>query len=399
MIPYFRRTPTVAAFTFLSLAGGCVSERHPLANAGGSVEFQLDDGPIFAADRIDSSGAPVLPRQAPFEKPVKVYLTQDGSPDRGAYVDLRVEPPNALELVTVDGSCESLQGTFRCTAGSDGFANLLVRSSSTVSGTAKLSVIGRDNANTFVTILPAGLPDSATGFQLAIEGASSSRVRARFDKLACELTAEPDMPFDKWPAGSVRVRSARILASAPPSTPGILEHAPVLIETLHPEAFISLDPTCPSPHDSRLRVQLDALGRSPEFYLCFSDLGGESIEFVAQSGANKRDERAVAVDPEPRLLRIETTIDALEAGSTQGQLAVQLSAYDADLNRIGLEVEVASSDTAVLKPEKSNVKLLDGEDVDVFVATGLAGTATLVAKPLLFETPACESAPITVVEP
>ncbi|MBM4358217.1 MAG: hypothetical protein FJ096_08900 [Deltaproteobacteria bacterium] len=388
----------VAACTVAEV-GGCVSERHPLANNGGAVEFLLDDAPLFAADMLDTSGAPVLPRQVPFEKPVKLYLTQDGSPDRGAYVDLRVEPPNALELFSVDQSCEKLQGTFRCTAGGDGFANLAIRSTSTVSGDAKLMVIGRESAQASVTILPAGLPDGATSFQLAIEGASSSRVQARYDKLACELTAAPDTPFDKWPTGAIRVRTARVLASAPPSSPGLLEHAPVLIETLAPEASVSLDPTCPSPHERRLRVQLDALGRSPEVFLCFSDLGGEAIEFVAQSGANKRDERQVRVDPEPRLLRVETTVDPLEPTSSLGQLAIQLSAYDADLNRIALEVELQSTDSAVLKPDKSNVKLLDGEDVDVFVTTGLPGTASLVAKPLLFEMPACESALITVAEP
>lgn len=381
-----------------STASACVSETHPLADSGGVIEFQLDDGPLFAADLVDELGAPVLPRQSPFDKRVKLYLTQDGAPDRGAYVDLRVEPPTALEFVSLDSTCEQLSGAFRCTAGADGFASFLVESRSTFSGTARLSVVGRGNADALVTILPAGLPDSATSFQLAIEGASSSRVRARYDKLACELAATPDKPFDKWPEGSIRVRSARVLASAPPGSPGILEHAPVTIETLDPEAFVSLDATCPAPHDSRIRVLLDELGRSPEFFLCFSDLGGDGIEFVAQSGANKRDERQIAVDPEPRLLRIETTVEPLFAGSTAGQLALQLSAYDADLNRVPLEVELSSTDSAVLKPEKLNVKLDAGEDVDVFVATGQPGEAELIVSPLLFDEPTCSSDAISVVE-
>jgi hypothetical protein len=399
---------TLSWVGWLALAGvaSCVEPRHPLASDG-SAEFHLDRAPLFASDRVDEDRAPALPRQSPFEKRVQLYLTQAGSPDRGGYVDVIVDPPQLLELAQAqavdgsgpDGSCVTLTGTFRCMAGEDGFASFVVRSMSDESGAAELRLVGRSETTT-VEVLPAGLPPGSPGLELSVEGTSDARVHARYDKLACSLSASPDKPFDKWPPGAIRVRTARVLASPPLANPGTIEHAPVFVETLHPEAFVSLDPTCAPPHTSRVRVELDALGRSPDVHVCFSDLGGDTITLRASSGPDRQTTRTLEVDAEPRLLRVETLVDTLQGDSSSPLLALQLSAYDADLNRVPLEVELSSSDKAVLVPEKANLKPLGedqgNEDVDAYVTTGNAGEAVITVRPLLFTTPSCDSRAIAV---
>jgi hypothetical protein len=109
---------------------------------------------------------------------------------------------------------------------------------------------------------------------MLIQNVEGLRIPARFTALACTLEPVPEKAFDAWPAGRIRVREAEVRASPPAAAPGVVEHAPVIVQTLHPEAFVTLDPECRPPHAGRLRVQLDAVGVSPRFYLCFSDLGG-----------------------------------------------------------------------------------------------------------------------------
>lgn len=381
--------------------GGCVTPRHPLATDG-ALDITIDGGLLFAVDLLDADGHALLPRQEPFEKHVKLYFTQDGSADRGAYVDLQVSPPEALALVSIDDTCERLTGTVRCTAGLDGFANLVVRSESTFYGVATLGVLGRRADEKQLIIQAPGLPPNTTNFDILIEGASSNRVTPAYDGVACTLSAAPGMPFDKWPPGSIRSRKAELRASAPQSSLASLAGAPVLVETVHPEAFVSLDPLCPAPHERRLRLQFDAIGRSGGFHFCFSDLGGDNIQLTATSG-EQTTHVTLDVDAEPRLLRIETIPAVLPAFAGQLQhLALKVAAYDADLKRVGLEVAVQSSDKTVLLPAATSLKLLGksqgDEDVPVFVTTGLPGTAFLTVSPLLFESPACESHSIVVEE-
>jgi len=381
--------------------GACVAPRHPLATDG-ALDITIEGGLLFAVDLVDANGTPVLPRQQPFEKRVKLYFTQDGSADRGAFVDLAVSPPEALVLEAVDNTCEALPGTFRCTAGTDGFANFLVRSESTYAGEATLGVLGRRADEKQLQIQAPGLPPNATNFDILVEGASGNRVAPAYDGLACTLDAAPSEPFDKWPSGSIRSRKAEIRASAPQSSITSLANAPVIVETVHPEAFVSRNSDCAPPRDRRLRVQLDEIGRSPEFYFCFSDLGGGNIELTATSG-DKTTNLTLNVDAEPRLLRIETIPAALPAFEPMTeQLALKISAYDADLERVSLEVAVQSSDKTVLMPTATSLKLIGKDqgdaDASVFVFTGRPDSAVLTVRPLLFETPFCESQPIVVEE-
>ncbi|MCA9622671.1 MAG: hypothetical protein KC731_26810 [Myxococcales bacterium] len=387
-----------ASLVALGLGGACVASNHPLAPSG-AVAFQLDQQPIFAADLLDEAGTPIGPRQAPFEKLVTLHMTQAGAPDHGGYVDVELSPPEVLELVPAGDTCERQEGIFRCTAADDGFARFTVRSISDWSGNAELTLVGRNESAT-VEVHPAGLPDDATNFSLIIEGGDNSSIRARYNSLSCSLAPMPDTPFPKWPEGAIRVREAEIRVTPPAGSPGVVEHAPVIVQSFSPEAFVTLDATCAEPRTSRLRVQLDALGRSPKFYFCFSDVGGSNISLGFTSGVKQGDPRIVQVEPEPRLLRVVTLDDTVD---TLGGFVpvVELSAFDAELNKLPLTVDLRSSDTSVLALSEATAVLPGvGEDARVIaVAPVAAGTATIAVTPELYDQPECISAPITVVEP
>jgi hypothetical protein len=382
---------------------------HPLSDSGSAL-FLVDDKPIYAADVLDADLKPVLPRQAPFEKRVQLFMTSAGAPDRGAYLDVQMSPPNTVLLLSdpedAEKTCEHLSGAFRCTAGEDGLANFLVRSESDWSGTITLSLVGRNRGETGeVIVSPAGLPDQATDFELIVEGLDGVVVPARFTSLDCVLNPVPDTTFDKWPEGKTRVRAAQLRAGFPPDTPGVVEHAPVYAQSFDPEVFLTLDPSCPPPSvdasnpfagTSRLRVQLDGGGVSPSFFFCFSDLGTQGARLSARSG-QKSTERTIDVEVEPRLLRVVTLTQQLTVGEIDAEVAA-LSAFNSDIAQVAFVVDVRSSDPSVLHVSSPTVQLpLAGEIGNVRVTPLKAGTATIQVTPQLLATPRCESEPITVV--
>jgi hypothetical protein len=378
-----------------------VSDRHPLASDG-VVRIIVPGGPLFSADVLDQNGVPVLPRQQPFEKRVSMRMTQGNSPDRGAFVDLEIDPPQALQLVPVDGddSCVQLEGGFRCTADKDGNAAFVIRSMSDYFGEATIAVVDRQAADKTVIVSPAGLPPGSQNLQLVIEGVTGNRVQAKFDKLKCLLSSKPDSAFDKWDAA--RIRHASLRATPPPTYPDTIENAPVIIDTESPEVFVTKDPKCGLPHTSRLRVRLDKVGHvvpEDEFYLCFSDIGGENVGISATSGGLNT-ESHLFVDPEPRLLRVHTIPTKLFTDSQVPVKALEVSAYDSDLHRVGFDVEVTSSDKAVLALDTITVKLLGREQGDADIGVNVfavgAGEAKLSVRPALHSDPTCDSELITV---
>ncbi len=114
---------------------------------------------------------------------------------------------------------------------------------------------------------------------------------ATYVPLRCTIGPLPDDLGATWRPGAIRAREARVRASPPLNAPGVVEHAPVIIESLHSEAALSLTPDCRE-RTSRLRVLLGATGESPPLILCFSDLGGE-VKIAVSSGQK-------ALDPIPR---------------------------------------------------------------------------------------------------
>jgi hypothetical protein len=375
-----------------------VADNHPLSDKG-TAQFVLDDQqPLFAADQIDTDGHPVLPRQEPYTKFIQLFMTQSEAPDRGAYVDVQVNPPGLLRLLPVDDTCEQLAGAFRCTAQDDGFANFLVASESDNSGIARLNLVGRSNGNeqTDIEILPAGLPDGALNFNIIMEG--SDVITGDFGKLQCTFDAVANQTFDKWE--KARVREAQIIATRPSAFPGVVQHAPVLVESLHPEVFVSRDPSCPEPHTVSMRVQLDDLGTSPPFYFCFSDLGGNNVRLSAVSGSQNTELVVSEVAATPRLLRL-TAIDdkdQLLLGSVAEEI-LELSAFDANLQPVSLRVDVASTAPNVLAVQSPTLTLFAEAGVPqrISVDANDLGSAQITVAPQLFDAPVCISDPITVV--
>lgn len=403
-------------------AGGCVPDNHPLP-AAGTVEILLDnDRPIYAADQIDDlTGFPVLPRQQPYAKRVQLLLSDSQQPDEGAYVDVRLDPPGVLVpagvgvnrdgLVAIDDTCEQLAGAFRCTADEDGYANFVVRSESDWSGTIAVKISGRSEEKSF-EVKPAGLPMDATGFSMIIGGLdqNTDKIAASYSRLACHAGPVPATAYDAWPAGKIRVREAVVRANPPAATPGIIRHAPVIVQTLHSEAKLSLDPACPAAKRStQLRVQLQltddaeeqeiTVGESPPFYLCFSDIGG-NVEIQYYSGElTNQPTRALNVEPEPRLLRVVTLKESLDEGIGQ-QAVVELSAFDSNLDQVGIPVDIRSSAPGVLAPNVASIQLsADLSYPTQVTADAVApGTAILRITPRLLDTPQCDSDSIEVIE-
>ena len=377
------------------LAAGCVADNHPLSPSG-NVDFLFDRNPIYAADVLDEHGVPVLPRQSPYEKVVQLYMTNAGAADQGAYVDVQLDPPGVLTLLPIDASCEQLPGTFRCTAAEDGFAQVLVRSESDWSGEAELTLVGRQERS-LLRVNPAGLPEEASNFAMVIQGVDAGRIPARYNALSCTLSPEPDETFSKWPEGATRVREAEVRATPPPSSPTVIHHAPVYVEAIHPEVFVTLDPTCPPPRNTKIRVQLDENGESPRFFFCFSDIGGDNAQLVFSSGAKTGEPRTLDIEPEPRLLRVVTTNDDVQ--SILGQIdVVSVSAFDADLKKVPITVDIKSTDPTVLALSSATAVLPnEGEESKLLFATPLSpGVAKIQVSPELHTTPVCESLSITV---
>ncbi|WP_438014182.1 hypothetical protein WMF18_25060 [Sorangium sp. So ce315] len=406
LAPHRPRPPLLAAAAggALLLAAACIERGYPLA-ASGQVDLRADvAGPLFAADTLDAEGKPVLPRQSPWRTEVSLKLTEANEPAYGAYVEVRVVPSEALALRPADdapgdgASCGMKDGAFRCTAGTQGYARLVAASEGDWSGEARLVVAWADRTEELpITVLPAGLPEDATNFALIAGGlGESNRVLATYVPLTCTIGPLPDDLGAVWRPGAIRAREARVRASPPQNAPGVVEHAPVIIESLHSEAALSLGRDCRE-RATRLRVLLGPTGESPPFTLCFSDLGGE-VRLAVSSGQKVIEPGpSFTVDPEPRLLRVRALRSVVTAG-TPGNL-FEVSAYNAERVRIAVPVDLAVGDDQVIALGEASVTLR-GENSEATVIQGIAiapGTTELRVTPRLLARPECTSEPIKVV--
>jgi hypothetical protein len=399
-----RSLRVAAPLAIAAALGACIHRGFPLGTSG-DVDVRVEvAGPLFAADQVDTSGKPSGPRQDPHETGVTLYLTESGQPANGAYVDVRVDPPEALVLSSDKDekvpTCVSSGGAFRCTANELGYARFKAASESRWSGQARLLVDwgGNTPKPTTITVLPAGLPQDAGNFQMIIGGLDESdHVLATYVPLACTIGPVPDDLGSKWRPGMIRARQAYVTATPSPTEPGALANAPVIVQSLSAEAGLALDESC-ADRSPRLRVLLGATGQTPPFYLCFSDNGG-TIRFGVTSGAKTIDPGPqVIVDPEPRLLRVRALKSEVEAGTVPVDL-FEVSAYNADRVRIAMPVDLTSSDDTVLGLTKASETLADENSPATIVqATPLAeGSAILHVSPRLFTMPDCVSPAVTVI--
>lgn len=398
-------------------ASSCLEAGYPLAPSG-TVDIRLDvNQPLFAADLLDVKGAVIEPRQRPFETGVTLSLTEANAPAFGGFVTVRVEPRQALTLRTdekevakgMEPTCAERDGSFRCTADPEGLARLVISSQSDWSGTASLIVSWADRTeDKSIEILPAGLPSTATNFSMIVTGLNESfngrRLLPTYLALDCTIGPVPDDLGSKWREGKIRTREAQVRATAPLNAPGVLEHAPVIVEALQSEALLSETPDCDVTHrQSRLRVTLGSTGESPKFYLCFSDIGGPA-SFAVTSGEKQIESEStlIQVEAEPRLLRVRALQSTAELDVPADLFEV--SAFD--VNRVGLQMPVDVKivcDTGncdqIVALSKSTLTL-DAEPDPVTAINGIPkaeGTVQLQVSPRLLSLPACKSDPVTVI--
>jgi hypothetical protein len=395
------------AFALLALAPfACVQRGYPLGTTGG-VDIRPDIATaLYAAPSAPPTDGSALARQSPYQTGVTLALVEGGQPAYSAYVDVRVNPPEALTLASdpaeATPSCALNGDIFRCMATKEGYARFLAASPGMWSGTAKIQVIwgGNDPKELPVTVLPAGLPADATGFSLIVGGLDQAdRVLAAFDALTCTTDAVPEDLGSRWPVSprKPRFRQAYILASAPAATPGILADAPVDVESKSPDAEISLDDTC-AVRSPRLRVKLDASGQSSPFYLCFSD-GGGTMRFSVTSGVKTIDPPPqIVVDAEPRLIRVRALKTEVEVSALPVDL-FEVSAYSADRVRIAVPVDIHVGDDKVLTVGAASIDLADEHSPATLVqAVPLApGATALHATPRLLTKPDCASPAVNVL--
>ena len=165
----------VVALVGLAPVASCVKRGYPLG-ANGSVDIRRNQkSSLFVSPAFDDKGRPVGPRQYPYYTDVTLFMSEDSEPAKGAFVDVRVDPPEALEL-TVAGNdvesgtktCERMEGIFRCTATDEGVAHFRATANSdwssvTDEATIHVEWAGADSNNSTenVRVLPAGLPATA----------------------------------------------------------------------------------------------------------------------------------------------------------------------------------------------------------------------------------------------
>ncbi|MRG91215.1 hypothetical protein [Polyangium spumosum] len=396
------RLPVLVALAFTA----CIEPGYPLA-PNGQVDIRVHvAGSLFAADMLDAEGKPVLPRQKPSETGVTLFLAEGGAPAYGGFVTVRVDPPEALVLrpypeENTSPTCREIEGAFRCTASSEGYARFVVASESDWSGEASILVSWAEQTKEeAVEILPAGLPASATNFTMLVAGLDESldgaRVLPTFLALTCTVGPLPDDLGSKWRPGAIRSREAYVRATPPSNAPGVVEDAPVIVESLFSEAALSTTEDC-AERRTRLRVLLGPTGESERFHLCFSDIGGEA-NFAVTSGQKQIDPGPrVVVDPEPRLLRVR----ALQSTATIGFEAdlFEVSAFDVNRVRMKMPVDLRVEGSEHLAIEQASVTLQEEPDPATVIPAlpKSEGAARLHVTPRLLSAPDCVSDPINVV--
>lgn len=408
--PPARSTWALAApIAAAAVYGACVERGYPLPQSGTVLVLADVNGKLYAADSLDENGKPTGLRQQPYSTGISMEIKEGEEPAYGGYVSVRVEPSEALTLVSDEAegdnpTCEPVDGAFRCMGTEEGRARFKVISESDWSGTATVVVTwsGSSREELPIVINPAGLPAEAANFALVVGKDTSKKILAEYTVLECATDMLEPMPSEKWRPGAIRHTEARMLVSPPAANPLVVENAPVHVEALHPEAEMSLSEDC-AERVRVLKVRLNADGQSDPFFLCFSDIGG-NVQFAfssgEQSGVMNSDDRikTITVEPEPRYLRVRrlsVEIDLLETAKT-----FEIAAFNADREQIAMPVDFEIDDSILELEDGASAVTLPDPQVLSLIATGRGlGVAELKVSPRLIGKPVCVSAPVTVVDP
>jgi hypothetical protein len=395
------RTPPLGCVVVASslVLAGCIRSEHPL-DADGTLRMTLDaEQPLFAAPP-----PPITARQR-HGGVVTISMQEKGEPAERAFVDITAEPPGIVTLASTDDSCQDRDGAFRCIASSQGFASFRLETVSDYTGVADgtpqaakvtLSASGRAEAGAtlVVQVAPAGAPAGAS-LQVAvgrIAGAAGQESHVKpsfsvFQKYGCVA------PTESVAASMTRSRPVKVLATAPTGDPGSLANAPVVLSASTPEAEFSTTADCAT-HTPRLALLLDAIGETPEAYVCFSDVGGD-IELRATSGLVQAPGRHVTVDAEPAYLTVMPVNTKLHVSDVTADFEVQ--AFDALGDRVALDVQARLLGTGTGKLDK----LTDTTSVDALtvwhVVLGDPGTLALQVAPEIFPSKSCTSPDVTIL--
>lgn len=385
------------------MAGACIHDGFPLGPTG-TVDVRVDvSGSLFSTDVLDATGKPAGPRQTPFETAVELFLQEGDEPAYGGYVSVRVEPSQALVLRSAKGeadgpSCQIVDEAFRCMASSEGLARFIAASQSDWSGEAKIIVTWANlQRETTIDVAPAGLPADATNFTL-VGFDSTERVNATFVPLECTLGPVPDDLGSKWRTGAIRFREVFLRATAPTTAPSVLENAPITVESLSSEAELSLTQNCEE-RKTRLRLTLGKTGESDRFFVCFSDLGGDTEIAVTSGALAVVPNPTLEVEAEPRLLRVATL--AQDVDVSDGNTALfEVSAYRADRTRIRIPVDLSMDGGGALELSQATVTLEDEQAPATIISATprKAGNGRLHVSPRLLTMPDCTSSIVTVTE-
>jgi hypothetical protein len=386
----------LAAATAIS-ATGCGGGTHPL-DGDGTVEIFTDTtGPLFAR----RSEEYLTGRQKPYEMNLTLYMSRNGKPEHGAYVDVRVNPGPALSLHETDGTCKPTDGAFRCTGNGEGYAHFLVRSDSDWAGTARVVVLWANNTEPLdVRIKPAGLPEGSADFELLAEGTNGTEAaRIRPSYPFADLCSLDNTEPQQWPGKDLPIRKAklRVRALAPLELPGVLENAPVVLASDSTEAEFSTSEDCTN-RKTRLVVQLNATGESPPSWVCFSNVGG-SIAVGARSGeVTSGPARAFIVDPEPRLIKIDPLVQSVPVG-TETNLWQVLVYGAVSEEPIALAVSVKSIGVSATLRQSSAMTSADrNAPTAVNLTVWQPGLARVRIAPEFRPDKGCDSDPIPALE-
>jgi hypothetical protein len=400
--------PALSIVAMAAMAAGgasCIKRGYPLGRSG-NVEIRTDvAGALFATDTLDAAGKPSGPRQTPNSTGVTLAMTEGSQAAFGAFVQVRVEPSEALTLLSETGedtstdlpTCAVIDGSFRCMATEQGVARFNLASQSDWSGDARLVVSWADQTKDLtVHVNPAGLPATAEDLTMIVGGVNDvDHVLATFLPLQCTIGPLPDDLGSKWRKGQIRSRQTYVRATPPSNAPSVVANAPVVVESLGSEAALSLTEDCEA-RQTRVRVLLDSTGQSSAFFLCFSDIGG-TIPFSVTSGAKSIEpNREIVVDPEPRLLRVVALTSQIIVGFPVDLF--EISAYNANRRRIAMPVDLHMGNDQVLSIPAASVALADEENVATVIQAGALapGVTELHVSPRLLAMPDCVSPAVTV---